>query len=135
MTTAPTSGITRRLAAAAVGGALIAGASWLTLRNLQLSAYDGWQFWVPIVLCLVTMGLLSWWTALQADDPASRGRIRSSWRAGWRVGAVGLALGFVGPLVVFPEGNLGPLLGILITGPAGFVLGALGGAVAGTARA
>ncbi len=33
--------------------------------------------------------------------------------------------GFLGPLVLSPKASLGPLLGILLTGPLGFVLGAL----------
>ena len=38
---------------------------------------------------------------------------------------VGFAAGFFGPLVFNPEANQGPLLGIFITGPAGFFLGLL----------
>jgi hypothetical protein len=40
-------------------------------------------------------------------------------------GVVGFAAGFFGPLVFNPEANQGPLLGIFITGPAGFFLGLL----------
>jgi len=105
-------------------------AGWIALRNLRLPGNDGWIFWVPIASWLVTMGLLCWWAALDGHREASRARIRTSWRAGWSVGAVGLALGFLGPLVVTPQASLGPLLGILLTGPAGFILGALvGGAL------
>lgn len=118
-----------RPTSAALGSVLLAAAGWLALRNLRLPARDGWVFWVPIALWLVAMGLLCWWTAL-GPLPATRARIQASWRAGWWVGAAGLAVGFVGPLLVTPESGLGPLLGILITGPVGFVLGALGGAVA-----
>jgi hypothetical protein len=43
------------------------------------------------------------------------------------LGAVGLFVGFLAPLVLAPEANTGPLIGIFITGPsgalAGFVLG------------
>ena len=39
------------------------------------------------------------------------------------LGAAGLASGFFGPLVFVPEANQGPLVGILISGPAGAVLG------------
>jgi hypothetical protein len=53
---------------------------------------------------------------------------------GWILGAIGLGLGFVGPLVVTPSATLGPLLGILISGPGGFVLGALGAVLAGATR-
>lgn len=47
--------------------------------------------------------------------------------AGWTVGAIGLALGVAGPLLLYPKAGLGPLLGILMTGPLGFVLGVIGG--------
>lgn len=130
MTSAPpTDWLARRLGSAAVGTALLGVAGWLTLRNLSLPTRDGWVFWVPITLWLVTMGFLWWWAALAGPEPGTRARLQASWRAGWLVGLAGLAVGFVGPLVVTPKASLGPLLGILITGPVGFVVGALGGAV------
>ncbi len=43
------------------------------------------------------------------------------------VGGIGFVLGFVGPILLTPEANQGPLLGIFITGPLGFVLGLLWG--------
>jgi hypothetical protein len=46
---------------------------------------------------------------------------------GVRVGVVTFLLGFIGPMVLDPTSGNGPLLGIFITGPAGFVLGALWG--------
>ncbi len=42
-------------------------------------------------------------------------------------GAMGIALGFLGPLVLSSGANEGPLLGILVTGPGGFALGLLFG--------
>ena len=100
-------------------------AGWIALRNLSIPSNDGWIFWVPIASWLVTMGLLCWWSALDGPRGDSRARIQASWRTGWWVGGVGLALGFIGPLVLTPKASLGPLLGILLTGPVGFVLGAL----------
>jgi hypothetical protein len=41
------------------------------------------------------------------------------------LGLTGFATGFFGPMVFTPEANQGPLVGILISGPAGFVLGLL----------
>jgi hypothetical protein len=127
----PSEFLARRLGSAALGAALIVFAGWIAVRNLGLPIRDG-IFWVPISLWLVTMGLLWWWAALGGHHPASRARIGASWRMGWLVGGAGLALGFLGPLVVTPKANLGPLLGILLTGPLGFVLGALGRAVVHT---
>jgi hypothetical protein len=39
------------------------------------------------------------------------------------LGAIAFAVGFFGPLVWAPDANQGPLLGIFITGPLGFVFG------------
>lgn len=39
------------------------------------------------------------------------------------VGSVGFLIGFVGPMIVAPHANQGPLLGIIYTGPIGFVVG------------
>ena len=45
------------------------------------------------------------------------------------LGIVGFLGGFVGPVIFTPEANQGPLLGILITGPLGFILGLIVGFV------
>ena len=62
------------------------------------------------------------------------GPLRNPW---WRgetvlgfaaaVGGLAFAAGFFGPLVVTPDANQGPLLGIFITGPVGLALGLLWG--------
>ncbi len=39
-------------------------------------------------------------------------------------GAIGFCAGFFGPMLLAPDANQGPLLGIFITGPLGFVAGA-----------
>lgn len=39
------------------------------------------------------------------------------------IGVITFLIGYVGPLIVWPEANLGPLLGIFVTGPLGFLLG------------
>lgn len=41
------------------------------------------------------------------------------------LGVAGFAAGFFGPIIFVPEANQGPLVGIFISGPAGFVLGLL----------
>ncbi len=43
------------------------------------------------------------------------------------VGAIGFVGGFFGPMIWAPGANQGPLLGLLYTGPLGFLLGAVGG--------
>lgn len=43
------------------------------------------------------------------------------------VGFIMFLIGYVGPLILWPEANLGPLLGIFITGPLGFFSGGVVG--------
>ena len=50
------------------------------------------------------------------------------------IGGIGFCAGFFGPILFAPDANQGPLLGIFITGPLGFVLGAIGGGVYWLAR-
>jgi hypothetical protein len=38
-------------------------------------------------------------------------------------GGIGFVAGFFGPMILAPDANQGPLLGIFITGPGGFLLG------------
>jgi len=46
------------------------------------------------------------------------------------IGGVGFLCGFIGPIVLRPESNQGPLLGIFISGPLGALVGAALGIVA-----
>jgi hypothetical protein len=42
-------------------------------------------------------------------------------------GSIGFVAGFFGPMMLAPEANQGPMLGIFITGPLGALLGAVAG--------
>jgi hypothetical protein len=50
------------------------------------------------------------------------------------VGGVSCLVGFVGPIIHDPSSPQGPLLGIFITGPLGFLAGAVLGLVIGLFR-
>jgi len=50
------------------------------------------------------------------------------------VGAIAFVIGFFGPMIWAPEANQGPLLGLFITGPLGFLLGGVGGLAYGLVR-
>jgi hypothetical protein len=50
------------------------------------------------------------------------------------LGFIGFAAGFFGPIILAPEANQGPLIGIFLTGPLGVVAGAIIGAVVGWRR-
>lgn len=45
------------------------------------------------------------------------------------VGGIGFVLGFFGPILLAPDANQGPLLGIFYTGPGGVLLGLLWGMI------
>lgn len=57
--------------------------------------------------------------------------IRLSTRWALVLGGAGFAAGFFGPIVLSPEANQGPLIGILLSGPGGAVLGAVLGVIFG----
>ncbi|HEY6859360.1 MAG TPA: hypothetical protein VI358_06200 [Pseudolabrys sp.] len=54
---------------------------------------------------------------------SERDKLKRTLLIGLVVGALAFAAGFISPIIITPEANQGPLLGIFITGPAGFVFG------------
>jgi hypothetical protein len=86
-------------------------------------------FLLPTPLAELTLAALLLWFALGGSSRAVRHRLGSALLWGSVVGGVGFLLGFFGPLVLQPNSNQGPLLGIFVTGPLGFVLGCIGGAL------
>ncbi len=50
------------------------------------------------------------------------------------VGTAGFLFGFFGPMIWAPDANQGPLLGLLYTGPLGFLLGGVAGLIYGLGR-
>ena len=84
-------------------------------------------------MAFMTAGSYLWWFAMRADHRVSRRAMALTWRYGLLVGGIGFVLGFVGPLILLPDSNQGPLLGFF-TGPAGFVLGSLGALIAQAVR-
>jgi hypothetical protein len=56
-----------------------------------------------------------------------RGIVRRAVRPALIVGGIGFVAGFFGPMILKPEANQGPMLGIFITGPIGFLLGLIYG--------
>ncbi|MBO9575852.1 MAG: hypothetical protein J7494_08965 [Sphingobium sp.] len=56
--------------------------------------------------------------------------MRAALRGGCLLGALGFLGGFLGPMILTPQANQGPMLGLFITGPLGFVAGlVIGGLV------
>ncbi|SRR5258705_1276698 len=84
--------------------------------------------------CTLLFVALCGWFALRGHRPASRARMKLALLSGLVVGAAAFAIGFFGPLVWAPDANQGPLLGIFVTGPIGFVIGTAFGWLYGRMR-
>jgi len=118
------SGLPQRIAAGIVALPLTAYVL-LVIRNQLRSGLD-------LIGCVFGAGVAAvavfcWWFAFRTRSapPASRTRMQSALRTGCVLGFVGFVSGFFGPMVFSPQSNQGPLLGMFITGPFGFVLGAI----------
>jgi len=112
-----------RIAAALLG---IAAAA-LAANSMLVVGFD--RFSVMLQATLLTTAVFLLWFAALAHSPSELDKLARTLLIGLVAGVICLVLGFVGPLIFTPENNLGPLLGIFITGPAGFILGCIGGFV------
>jgi hypothetical protein len=82
----------------------------------------------PNILALIA-GLAAAILVWQGLAAAEQGIVATA--ATWAAiaGAVGFCGGFFGPMIFTPHANQGPLLGLFITGPLGFVGGGVCGAL------
>jgi hypothetical protein len=96
---------------------------WLPVALIR---FNGYEVVAPIIalVCAMAVGWFVW----KALDPRSASGILSTmflWAA--VAGGIGFVGGFLGPMLFAPSANQGPLLGIFITGPLGFLLGGVTG--------
>jgi hypothetical protein len=84
--------------------------------------------WLATGAAFLTAAGLAWltWRGMGAERSGVFGTTMA-WAA--IVGAVAFCGGFFGPMLLAPQANQGPLLGLFITGPLGFVAGAIGGLI------
>jgi len=73
--------------------------------------------------CAVMSAAICCWFARRGHVAEARERMRFAAICGFITGAVGFVLGFFGPILLAPEANQGPLLGIFVTGPLGYLVG------------
>lgn len=97
---------------------------WLPFSLIPL----GNQRWIANVVSLLCAVGAGWyvWNRLGEADP---GLVTSVMLGAITLGAIGFCGGFFGPMIFAPGANQGPLLGLFITGPLGFLLGGIGGLV------
>ncbi len=87
-----------------------------------------------MALSMGTTAFICWWFALCGQHAISRKRILFTVAGAMIIGGISFAVGFFGPIVLTPDANQGPLLGIFYTGPLGFFAGAVIGALVGWLR-
>jgi hypothetical protein len=81
---------------------------------------DGWAG----VAAGAGLGFAAWW-GTASQHPLVRGAVLG---AGW-CGVIGFVGGFFGPMLLTPDSNQGPMLGLFITGPGGVLVGGVCGAL------
>jgi hypothetical protein len=92
------------------------------------------QYWIASVgslVCAIVAGRFVWSRTGAAESGVGAAVVRGA----LIVGGIGFVGGFFGPMIFAPGANQGPLLGLFITGPLGFLLGGVGGFVYGVTRA
>ena len=97
--------------------------------SVALIRFDG-PDWIRPVACLLFAGSVGWFVWRKLSD----GDLSNILLGAVLFGSIGFVGGFFGPMLLTPQANLGPLLGIFITGPLGLVLGAIGGLIYSRAR-
>jgi hypothetical protein len=114
--------------------AFFAGCFVAVLATVLAAAFLGSGFLGALLQPLISLGAgilagRSVWR--QLGDPRS-GRVVAAGIGALVVGGIGFAAGFFGPMLLAPDANQGPMLGIFVTGPGGAVLGAIGGFLLGS---
>jgi hypothetical protein len=110
----------------------------LVFWMLSPSTPGGEQAFVASVIAIVGgmaaavgVWMLPMWKGRATLDPST---LEETIKWALVVGAVGFCGGFFGPMIVAPDANQGPLLGLFITGPVGVLIGAVGGFIYARAR-
>lgn len=90
--------------------------------------------WAPHTGAMIGAMAIGWfvWRKLKTGQA---GPISSVLLGAVLIGGIGFSAGFFGPMILAPEANQGPMLGIFITGPAGVVIGGIAGFIYWSTRA
>ena len=97
---------------------------WLPFAFVPLEERE-WVASLVSLLCAVLAGRFLW--TRTGDAARQRGLLAAMGSGALALGGIGFCAGFFGPLLLAPDANQGPLLGLFITGPLGFLLGGIGG--------
>ncbi len=105
-------------------------ATLLFLATLQRQLADGFDLGgLAVGSAFASAAFLCWWVALLGDVASSRERIGRAFLGGCLLGLAGFLLWSCGLILLGSDANQGPLTGIFITGPLGFTVGTVLGAL------
>lgn len=105
------------------------------LMVLQTQLKEGFDTLGNIIIVgSATVAILCWWVALFYQREQSRRKMGLTFRGGVIIGGISFLAGFLGPIILTPQANQGPLVGIFITGPIGFVVGIIAGYIYSTLK-
>jgi hypothetical protein len=79
---------------------------------------------VANIAALLSAAAAAFWTWTKSGS-SQTGLVPAVLKWAMVLGAIGFCAGFFGPMLLAPDANQGPLLGLFITGPLGFVAGAV----------
>jgi hypothetical protein len=82
----------------------------------------GEQIWIRNIVSLLFAFGMGWYVWTKSDSVPNK-LMTCIFYGAIMVGAIGFSVGFWGPIIFSPGANQGPLLGLFITGPLGFILG------------
>ena len=105
-------------------------ASYFFIYWVPFSLIPGVRNFEPIpqlssLLISIFIGYFLW----KKIGSVSNDFVRYIFMGGVITGSIGFILGFIGPIILTPSSNQGPLLGIFITGPIGFLAGLIAGGI------
>jgi membrane-bound metal-dependent hydrolase YbcI (DUF457 family) len=89
----------------------------------------GEQYWIRNLVSALAALAIGWFIWNTTKAGSAQGLASSIFSGAVMLGGIGFFGGFFGPIIFTPSANQGPMLGIFITGPLGFLIGAFGGLI------
>ena len=98
-------------------------------RALLFALHGGGLLSLIVGSASLLVALLAWWFALRAQVASARAHMRHVCFGAALLGGISFLAVFFGPRIFMPQSNQGPLFGIFFTGPIGFTIGGILGAL------